>query len=256
MNAMKILLTNDDGVYAPGLWTLFNHLHRCHEVTVVAPDRERSAIGHAITLSRPLRAMSVSVNGGQPAVAVNGTPADCVKFGLLEVLDLRPDLVVSGVNPGANVGVNINYSGTVAAAKEAALYGVPAMAVSIQGPACRHLDSAARFALHMAEAIQRHGLPRGSLLNVNLPDLPLAEVAGVKISRQGLGRLDEYFEKRTDPRQRTYFWPGTDTQRFEGEAEADGLALAQRFISVTPLKCDMTDEALYHRLRNWTITPG
>ena len=250
---MMILLTNDDGVHAPRLWALFNRLRDSHDVTVVAPDRERSAIGHAITLNQPLRAVAVTVNGGDSAMAVSGTPADCVKFGLLEVLDRRPDLVVSGINPGANVGININYSGTVAAAKEAALGGVPSLAISIQGPECRHLDSAACFALQMAAAIQRHGLPRGSLLNVNLPDLPLAEVAGVRISRQGMGRLADYFEKRTDPRQRPYFWPGTDTQRFDGEPEADGLALSQLYISITPLKCDMTDEALLDRLRSWTI---
>jgi 5'-nucleotidase len=250
---MQILLTNDDGVHARGLWALYERLRAVHEVTVVAPDRERSAIGHAITLSRPLRAMTVTVNGGHQALALNGTPADCVKFGLLEVLARRPDLVVSGINPGANVGVNINYSGTVAAAKEAALGGVPAVAVSIEGPECRHLDSAAEFALRLAAAIQRYGLPPKSLLNVNLPDRPLAEVAGVRISRQGFGRVADYYEKGTDPRRRPYFWPGSDTQDFDGQPEADGLALAQGFISVTPLRCDMTDENLMQRLRRWPL---
>ncbi len=250
---MKILLTNDDGVHAPGLWALYRRLSTVHEVTVVAPDRERSAVGHAITLSRPLRAATVTVNGGQKAVALNGTPADCVKFALIEVLEQRPDLVVSGINPGANVGVNVNYSGTVAAAKEAALCGVPALAVSLQGPECRHLDSAAGFALRMAAEIQHHGLPRGSLLNVNLPDLPLAEIAGIKISRQGLGGLADYYEKRRDPRSRPYFWSGTDAQHFDGEPEADGQVLSKRFISITPLKCDMTDDDLFDQLRGWQI---
>ena len=149
-----------------------------------------------------------------------------------------------GSTAGANVGVNINYSGTVAAAKEAVLGGVPAMAVSIQGPQCRHMAAAARFALTLAEQVQRRGLPTGTLLNVNLPDLPLEKVAGVRVSRQGSGRLAEYFEKRTDPRRREYFWQGADTQRFDDQHDADGAVLGQRYISVTPLKCDMTDEPL------------
>jgi len=251
---MKILLTNDDGVHAEGLWSLYTRLRPHHEVTVVAPDRERSAIGHAISLNRPIRAVTVTVNGGHRAVAVNGTPADCVKFALIEVLATRPDLVIAGINPGANVGVNINYSGTVAAAKEAALCGVPAMAVSLQGPDCLHLDSAARFALVLAQRIEHHGLPRATLLNVNLPDLPLDQVAGVKASRHGLGQLSERFEKRTDPRQRPYFWQGVDSQRFDDQPDTDGAVLAGGYISVTPLRCDMTDDGLYDRLHHWGLT--
>ncbi len=252
---MKILLTNDDGVHAEGLWILYHRLCPRHEVTVVAPDRERSAIGHAISLNRPIRAVTVKADGGHPAVAVSGTPADCVKFALLEVLEARPDLVISGINPGANVGVNVNYSGTVAAAKEAAFYGIAAMAVSLQGPACRHLESAARFSLRMAERIACQGLPRGTLLNVNVPDLPLGEVAGVRVSRHGMGLLADRFEKRTDPRQRPYFWQGADGQCFEDQPEADGAVLARGYISVTPLRCDMTDEDLYGHLHRWDLTP-
>ena len=129
---MNILLTNDDGIYAKGLWALYAKFARRHCVTVVAPDRERSAVGHGITLYQPLRTNRVNINNGFTGYAVNGTPADCVKMGLMEILDSKPDMVISGINPGANVGVNINYSGTVAAAKEAALYNVPAIAVSIQ----------------------------------------------------------------------------------------------------------------------------
>jgi 5'-nucleotidase len=251
---MKILITNDDGVHAEGLWTLYRCLESHHEVTVVAPDRECSAIGHAISLHRPLRSVTVTVNGGQSAVAVNGTPADCVKFALLEVVPSPPDLVISGINPGANVGININYSGTVAAAKEAALYGVPAVAVSLEGPACRHMESAGRFARCIAERIQRYGLPRGTLLNVNLPDLPLERVAGVKVSRHGCGRLADRFEKRTDPRQRHYFWQGADSQRFDDQPEADGAVLAAGCISITPLRCDMTDEGFYEQLHRWDLS--
>ena len=131
---MDVLLTNDDGIYAQGLWALYNRFAEKHKVAVVAPDRERSAIGHAITLHQPLRATRISLNGDTGGYAVNGTPADCIKLGILEILAIRPDVVVAGINPGANVGANLNYSGTVAAAKEAALCGTIGIAVSIAGP--------------------------------------------------------------------------------------------------------------------------
>ena len=176
---MDIFLTNDDGIYAEGLSALYRRCSKRHSVTVIAPDRERSAVGHAITLHQPLRAVSVELNGGMPGYAVSGTPADCIKLGILEILDHLPDLVISGINPGANVGVNINYSGTVCAAKEAAIYGLPAIAVSMPGPVVRHYDSAARFILGLAERVHRRGLPAGTFLNVNIPDLPPESVSGI-----------------------------------------------------------------------------
>lgn len=254
-NVMKILLTNDDGIYASGLWALYDRLAATHHVTVVAPDRERSAVGHGITLHQPLRSTLVRVNGGSQGVAVNGTPADCIKLGMTEILDAPPDLVISGINPGENVGVNINYSGTVAAAREAALYGVAAIAVSIQGHEARHLGSAATFVERLARFVAQNGLPFGTILNVNIPDLPAAETAGVRISRQGLSRLSEYFEKRIDPRNRTYFWPGMDKQKFESNPDVDGRALDENFISVTPIKCDMTDYDLLEDIRAWNLDP-
>ncbi len=251
---MKILLTNDDGIFAPGLWALHERFSRRHDVTVVAPDRERSAIGHAITLNRPLRSRLTPVNNGHKGHAVNGTPADCIKLALVEILDERPDLVISGVNPGANVGVNINYSGTVSAAKEAALYGVPAVAVSVQGFEMDYPEDAARFAETLVDKLAQRKLPFGTFLNVNLPNLPLNETAGVKISRQGVTRLSEYFEKRMDPRNRPYYWQGLDMQRFEEkDTDIDGGALHGRYISVTPIKCDMTDYTVLEDLKTWDI---
>ena len=150
---MNILITNDDGIYAPGLEALYKHLAGRNKVAVIAPDREQSAIGHAITLNEPLRANKVSVNGAFNGYAVTGTPADCIKMGILEILDFKPDMVISGINPGANVGVNINYSGTVAAAKEATLYGILAMAVSIHSRDAKYYDEAAGFIRELAELI-------------------------------------------------------------------------------------------------------
>jgi 5'-nucleotidase len=250
---MRILLTNDDGIHAQGLWALHAALAPGHAVTVVAPDRERTGVGHAITLHQPLRASALAVNGAE-GYAVNGTPADCVKLAVLEILGGRPDLVVSGLNPGANVGVNINYSGTVAAAREAALGGVPAIAASIEGHAPRDFASAARFVRRLADCIAARGLQPGTFLNVNFPDVPWEQVMGVQVSRQGLSVFKEYMEKRLDPRNRPYYWQGADMQRFkEDDPEIDGAALRSRFVSITPIRCDTTDYDGLGRLKEWNL---
>ena len=250
---MKILLTNDDGIYFEGLWALYRRLDRRHTVIVVAPDRERSAVGHAITLNEPLRATRVEVNGGYNGYSVNGTPADCVKLGMLELLDARPDVVIAGINPGANVGININYSGTVAAAKEAALCGVAAIAVSMEGPQTHHYDDAAGFILKLTESVFEKKLPPGTFLNVNLPNMPVHETGGIRFSRQGHPLAFDHFERRVDPRDRTYYWQGCEKQRFENNPNADGTALGENFISITPIKCDMTDYEVLERLGQWDI---
>ena len=250
---MNVLLTNDDGIYARGLRALYDCLAKSHQVSVVAPDRERSAIGHAITLHQPLRVTRFSIDGEYGGYAVNGTPADCVKLGILEIMPGRPDVVISGINPGANVGANLNYSGTVAAAKEAALCGTMGIAVSIVGPGVDFYDDAALFVARLSETVYRKGLPFGTFLNVNLPNLPLKEIAGVRISRQGVEVLSEYVEKRLDPRNRTYYWQGEDRQSFGNDPRIDGVALAQNFISVTPVKCDMTDYRAMENLADWEL---
>ena len=248
---MKILLTNDDGIYAPGIQVLYHALQAAHQVTVIAPDRERSAVGHGITLHQPLRASRVTLNAHYSGYAVNGTPADCVKLGIYEILTQRPDLVLSGINPGANVGINVNYSGTVAAAKEAALFGLPAIAASIHSREGRHFDDAARCVRELAETVLGQGLPKGTFLNVNIPDIPYREIAGIRISRQGNGVFPDIFEKRTDPRNRTYYWQGCDCQVFDPDLSIDGAALNANYVSITPIKCDMTDYAAYEQLQTW-----
>jgi 5'-nucleotidase len=248
---MKILLTNDDGIYADGLWALYERFSLENDVTVIAPDRERSAVGHGITLHVPLRASQIQINGKGPFFAVSGTPADCIKLGVLELMETKPDMVVSGINPGANVGVNINYSGTVAAAKEAALYGMKAIAVSIQGPCCDDYREAAEFAEMLAKRVTRQGLPRGTFLNVNLPNKPMKSLAGVRICRQGTEFFDEYFKKRIDPRNREYYWHGYDPEPAFEHPDIDGQALFENYISITPIKCDMTDYGVLEELKNW-----
>ena len=250
---MLVLLTNDDGIHAQGLWALYNRFVDNHHVFVVAPDRERSAIGHAITLNQPLRASRVSLNGGYSGYAVHGTPADCIKLAMAEILPKRPDVVIAGINPGANVGANLNYSGTVAAAKEAALGGTIGIAVSIEGQKADYCDDAARFVAGLCDTVLAKGLPFGTFLNVNIPNRPLKEIAGVRFSRQGVGLLSEYVEKRMDPRNRTYYWQGRDMQSFGDDPGIDGAALGQNFISITPVKCDMTDYRVLEDMRSWEL---
>ena len=251
---MKVLITNDDGIYAEGLWALYRAFIKKHSVTVVAPDRERSAVSHSITLNEPLRAKRVNLDGGFPGYAVNGTPADCIKLGVLEILGCKPDVVISGINPGANVGVNVNYSGTVAAAKEASLYGVSAIAVSIQGYETKYLDDAAFFIEKLTEKVVEKGLPFGTFLNVNLPGISVGEAAGVRISRQGIDLFPEFFEKRVDPRNRIYYWQGDDTNPSGYNTDTDGAALCDNYISITPIKCDMTDYSMMEALKEWNIS--
>jgi len=248
---MDILLTNDDGIHCEGLWALHAVLRRTNRVTVVAPDRERTAVSHGITLHQPLRANPVSLNGWGTGYAVNGTPADCIKLGILEILGRKPDLVISGLNPGANVGVNINYSGTVAAAKEAALGGVPAIAASVAGGEPYHYETAAEFVGRLSELVGRRGLVPGTFLNVNVPNLPWTSIAGVRVSRHGLSLFRDYMEKRVDPRNRTYYWQGADMQVFGDDPDVDGAALGRRYITVTPIKCDMTDYETLNDLKQW-----
>jgi 5'-nucleotidase len=250
---MRILLTNDDGIYAPGLEALYKHLAVRHSVVVIAPDREQSAVGHGITLNKPLRAHHVSINNVFQGYAVSGTPADCIKMGVLEILDSKPDMVISGINPGANVGININYSGTVAAAKEASLYGMPAIAVSIHSREDQFYDQAAIFIGQLAENVLAKGLPFGTFLNVNIPNRPLKEVAGIRICRLDMDFFPEYIEKRIDPRQRTYYWQGCDSLPAGKSTDIDGSALCEDFISITPIKCDPTDYQMLEDMQRWKL---
>jgi 5'-nucleotidase len=248
---MNILLTNDDGVYFEGLWSLQRVLNKKHHVTVVAPDRERSAIGHAITLRAPLRLIKMSINGSGPCWSVSGTPVDCIKLGILEILKKKPAMVISGINPGANVGININYSGTVSAAKEAALYGIAAIAVSMEGNNTIHYGDVAIFIEKLVEKVAQNGLAPGTFLNVNFPNLPMKKIAGVRVCRQNTALYSEYIEKRIDPRNNIYYWQGFDAIPCDKDSDLDSTAVYQKYISITPIKCDMTDYQTLEKLKNW-----
>ena len=250
---MKILLTNDDGLQAPGLWALYDQFYKEHTVTVVAPDRERSAVGHGITLNAPLRVSRTAINGCKDAYAVTGTPADCIKLSVIEILEEKPDLVISGINPGANVGVNINYSGTVAAAKEATLYGIKSMAVSIQAPVGNEYQQAAQFTRRLSDHVLQKGLPFGTFLNVNLPNRPLDKTMGIRISQQGIEFFAEYVKKGKDPRNQDYYWHGCDPEVDYDDPNIDSQAVCDNYISITPIKCDMTDYQMIDNLKTWKI---
>ena len=239
---MKILLTNDDGYDTPGILTLMKTLAKDHEVTLVAPDREKSAVGHGISLNHPLRIKEVYVNGGCKGFAVNGTPADCVKLGLYEFFPEPPHWVIAGINPGSNTGININYSGTAAAAREAAFNQVPGMAVSIETGKrnCFDFQGMADFISSLIPRLDPLTLPAGTFLNINGPDNYIAQTRGVKVTRQADDNISKNFEKRKDPKGCDYFWYA-GVNRWKGSGNTDIEALSDNYISLSPLRCDTTD---------------
>ena len=221
---------------------------------MVAPDAERSAVGHAITTLTPLRVKEVALDGGRVGLAVNGTPADCVKLAIGALLERRPDLVVSGINLGPNTATNIIYSGTVSAATEARILGIPSMAISIGAFNDPLWETAAIYARRIAEQILRHELPPKVLLNVNVPNLPPAEVRGVRITRQGDSAYEERFEKRSDPREVPYYWSAGAYRMSDVAEDTDALALEQGWVSVTPVTFDLTSYRMLPDLTSWALS--
>ncbi len=248
---MNILVTNDDGIHAPGIRILAEVLCNLGNVFVVAPDRERSAVGHALTLHHPLRATKVDAN----IFAVDGTPTDCVNLGIHSLISCKPDIVISGINRGGNLGDDITYSGTVSAAMEATLMGVPAFAISLvtDGEGANYL-AAALFASKLADTIFRKGLPEDTFLNVNIPDLPMDSLLPPLITRQGKRVYDGTIINKVDPRGRDYYWIGTVNLNFLDIEGSDNAAVSQGHISITPLHLDLTNYNSITRLRNWKLT--
>jgi 5'/3'-nucleotidase len=234
---VSILLSNDDGVSSEGLAVLQETLAPLDEIWVVAPDRDQSAVSHSLTLHRPLRIDQV----GPRAFAVDGTPTDCVNLAINGILRERPRLVLSGINRGANLGDDITYSGTVSAAMEATLLGVPAIAVSLVGREQFDYGAAATFASRLAAAVLRDRLPADTLLNVNVPGLPAAQIKGFALTRQGKRRYGDVIVEKVDPRGRKYYWIGGDQLGFVDAEGTDFSAVQQGLISITPLHLDLTN---------------
>ncbi|HHS49655.1 MAG TPA: 5'/3'-nucleotidase SurE [candidate division Zixibacteria bacterium] len=250
---MAILVTNDDGIYAPGLEALAAAMSEIDEVFVIAPDREQSAVGHAITLSSPLRITHIERECGFTGYATSGTPADAVKLGIKSLMQDLPDLVISGINLGANVGASLIYSGTVSAATEGCLLGVPSIAISLDSRTDGHWETAAEFAKIIARDVLAKGLPEGILLNVNVPDLPRSDVKGVMITSQGKTNFNDFFEERMDPRGQRYYWMCGTLVADDERRDHDVRALADGYISVTPVHYNLTAHKFLGDLSNWEL---
>lgn len=248
-----ILLTNDDGFDSPGLLALKKAISRIAEVSIVAPDHNWSAAGHTKTMHKPLRVNEAALSDGFSIYTTTGAPSDCVALALMGILERRPELVISGINNGANLGHDLTYSGTVAAAMEAVISGIPAIAVSLdarQG----EFDLAARFSAYLATLVLEKGLPPNVLLNVNVPNLPPEKVRGVQITRLGRRVYQDALVKRTDPYGRDYYWIGGQPPTGISEEGTDVWALAEGFISITPVHMDMTEYSLLGQLKEWDFT--
>lgn len=244
---MLILLTNDDGILAPGIHALRKAVEQLADVIVVAPDRERSASGHGITMHKPLR-VEKHTFGQAEGYAVSGTPADCVKLALEQLLPRHPDLVISGINRGSNLGTDTLYSGTVSGALEAIINGIPAIAVSLAYRNKGNYHVAAEFASKMASVLIKNPLPNNTLVNINVPDLDKKDIKGIKVARLGLRRYINCVEERKDPRGRSYYWLSGELQD-SLEPETDIWAVAHDYISLTPVHYDLTNYSILPNLQ-------
>jgi 5'-nucleotidase len=252
---LRILLTNDDGIFAEGLQVLAREIRKIAEIYVMAPDHEQSATGHAITMHRPLRAERVKFLNSPdlPAWAVNGTPADCVKLAVESILPERPELVISGINRGANLGTDVLYSGTVSAAIEAVILGIPAIAVSLAEYYEPRFEYAAEFVAGLAKVMVKRQVPSDTLLNVNVPNCDREKMRGLAVTKLGVRQYKNSFEARTDPRGRTYYWLAGELVDSVHEHDTDVAAIKSCKISVTPIQHDLTHYGLIDSVKEWSI---
>lgn len=254
---MRILLTNDDGILAPGILAAKAALDTIGDVFVIAPERQRSAAGHAITLHKPLRIATVPLPDGSTGHAVSGTPTDCVTLGYEVVMESRCDLVVSGINAGANLGWDLTYSGTVSAAIEGAVLGAPSFAISLVlengGPEPMDFGPAARFAARLARQLTESPLPAATLLNVNVPHRSEADLKGISVTHQGRREYIDRIDSREDPSGRPYYWLSGSLREDAPDPGSDVHAILEDRISVTPVHLDMTAYALLDTVRAWRL---
>ena len=247
---MRILVTNDDGITSRGIQALTAAMARLGEVMVIAPDRQQSAVGHALTVASPLRAVSMELEHASIAYAVNGTPADCVKLGVSTLLPFRPDIVVSGINHGSNTSVNAIYSGTVSAATEGTLMGIPSMAVSLATfNSSADMSLAAEVAYDIASRLLDLSLPAGTLLNVNVPPIDRANYRGVKVTRQGHNAWKDGYDVRKDPQGHPYYWLTGEFVTLSEQEDGDDFAVQQGWTAVTPIHYELTNVAELNRLK-------
>lgn len=246
---MRILISNDDGIDSPGIVALAKAMATIGEVTVVAPHRERSTAGHSLTLHKPLRIHKVGPN----FYSTSGTPADCIYLGTRELMKPKPDLIVSGINKGANLGTDVHYSGTVAAAREGALMNIRSYAFSLvyfpKSHDAMRYDMAAEYAVEVVKKTSNLTFPKHTLLNVNIPNLAKEAVQGIRVARQGFRYYTEEVSKRTDPRGKDYYWIGGAYQGFEKTDACDCNAIEDGYVSVTPITIDCTHNGFLEQLK-------
>ncbi len=250
-----ILVSNDDGITAPGLRCLISIMNELGEVVVVAPDGPQSGKGHAITIEGILRCDEIRIDDGpQTEYSVSGTPVDCVKLAVNVVLDRKPDLVVSGINHGSNSSINVIYSGTMSAAVEGSLEGIPSIGFSLLDYSWEaDFNSARTHIKKIAESVMANGLPHGTCLNVNIPKHTGAPYKGVRVCRQARANWEEEFDARQDPRRRNYYWLTGKFVNYDSGEDTDEWALANYFISVVPVNSDITAYALMDQLNSWKL---
>jgi 5'-nucleotidase len=248
-----ILVTNDDGISAPGIRTLISAMNELGDVIVVAPDSPQSAMGHAITINSTLQCNQVKIDDGpQIEYSCSGTPADCVKLGINEILDIKPDICVSGVNHGSNSSINVIYSGTMSAAVEASIEGIPAIGFSLLDYSWNaNFNEIKKYLINITKQALLNGIPKGNALNVNFPKLKEKDIKGIKICRQANAYWVEKFDKRVNPQGKEYYWLTGEFINKDNGHDSDEWALANGFISIVPVKFDMTDHENISYIKKW-----
>lgn len=251
---MRILLSNDDSIYAPGILAMYDALQDGHSVSVVAPETVQSAGSHAITIRNPVFWHEVNIENRMQGVAVGGTPADCIKLAVNDLLPEKPQLVVSGINAGLNTGIHVLYSGTVAAAIEGAVFGSPAVAVSLQYTSEMDFQKAGKIARQLIDQIIKNNPKPGQVFNINIPEIKAGYPKGLRLAPQSPLPMLERIEKRTDPSGRYYYWLAGDFTNLGDEADTDRHALREGYVCITPLQFDLTNRVLLDEMQEWSLS--
>jgi len=250
---LKILVSNDDGIDSHGIHVLATALKEMGDVTVVAPRTEQSAAGHSITMQIPLRVTEYYKGNEFFGYAVQGTPADCIKMGIKNIMKSPPDIVISGINNGSNAAINIIYSGTVSAAREAAIMDVPSIAVSVTNHYVKNYAVAAKIAVRLAKLVCKNKLQNGTLLNVNVPDLPEDEIKGIMVTKQGKSKWDDVYEERQDPYGNNYYWLTGNMINLDKDLDKDHFAIENDYVAITPIHFDLTDYEMFGKMKSWNV---
>jgi 5'-nucleotidase len=254
MKKPLILISNDDGISADGIRSLWREIRKFADVIVAAPNSQQSAVGHSITMSSPIRVYKTLIDKNFYGYAIDGTPADAVKIAIRTLFkDKKIDLLISGINQGSNTAINIIYSGTVSAATEGTLLGIPSFAISLTSYTEKDFSTAAKFAGKLAKIVLKKGLPQGTLLNVNVPALKAKDIKGVSITKKGNSYWDDWYESRLDPNKREYFWLTGKMVKLDKTIDFDQKAIDENYISVTPIHYDLTNYELFKKMKDWKI---